>query len=88
MIVRQDNTVMKSIALLGMTFLPATFVSVHILSALFSFHLTHTITGILQYDLLRLWRRQLASVKAIMDLLGDYYPLHYSGYSYMAPLAT
>jgi hypothetical protein len=52
MIARQDNTVVKSIALLTMLFLPATFISVHTLCSVF-LHLTHAITGILQYHLFR-----------------------------------
>lgn len=51
MIAEQDNSVMKSIALLTMTFLPATFVSVRTTLSLF-FHFTHAITGALQHDLL------------------------------------
>ena len=87
MITQQDNTVVKSIALLTMTFLPATFISVRNYVAPFFLHLTHAITGVLQYDLLQFRRRWLGSLGATMGVLGGYYCLDASGSSYLESLA-
>jgi hypothetical protein len=54
---RQDNDVMKSIALLTMIFLPATFISVCVLG-FSSSPISDQVTGHLQHHVLQLQRRR------------------------------
>ncbi|RDL34693.1 uncharacterized protein BP5553_07821 [Venustampulla echinocandica] len=63
MIASQDNMVMKSIALLTMTVLPATFVSV----------------GAVQHNIFHLWRGTMAALQAVLDILGSCDPADHGG---------
>lgn len=72
---------MKSIALLTMIFLPATFISVRVGTRNSPTALSNSsnfTTGSLQHNLLQLWRRRkLAGVWQAVDLLGRYGSCHH-----------
>lgn len=53
---RQDNSVMKSIALLTMIFLPATFISVWTQKSLFFSPTSNLAIGSVQHNVFQFWR--------------------------------
>lgn len=66
----QDNTVMKSIALLTVTFLPATFISVISRWSIRFRCGVDRIIGTVQHHLFLIRRRELERVQEVLDILG------------------
>ena len=85
-IARKDNAVVRSIAMLTMVFLPATFITVRMLWSVF-LQLTHAVSGFLQHDLLHLQRQWLENFGEIMGVLDHYYSRNCPDFNCLAHLA-